>query len=93
MKLSNPYNDIGDKTCTDEMVSLKFQAMTRCARAYLITNIETQMSFTVVGAAAFERSHDLSEGSLSKAANPNQGRQYATLNGVKHTVAYAMESK
>tara|TARA_R100000935_G_scaffold55959_1_gene86614 strand:+ start:2482 stop:2763 length:282 start_codon:yes stop_codon:yes gene_type:complete len=93
MKIKNHNSNFDDDSCTDEMVSLKFQSMTRCVRAYLITNIETQLSFTVVGAAAFERSHNLSDGSLSKAANPNQGRQYVTLNGAKHTVGYAVESK
>ena len=93
MKLSNHYSNFDDNSCSDEIVSLKFEAKTRLVRAYMVTNVETQMSFVVVGAPAFERLNDLSEGSLSKAANPSQGRKYVTLNGVDHTVAYAVESK
>ena len=60
---------------------------------YDVTNLETGVSTTVSDAGLFERKHDLNQSALSKAANPKHTRKHININGVKHTVAYAKDSK
>ena len=60
---------------------------------YVLTNCETGATTTVSEAGRFERKHDLYQSALSKAANPNSSTKSVTLDGVKHTVAYADQQK
>ncbi|MDG1738586.1 MAG: hypothetical protein P8H92_11575 [Paracoccaceae bacterium] len=60
---------------------------------YVLTNCETGATTTVSEAGQFERKHDLYQSALSKCANPKQSRKHVTVNGVKHTVAYADQQK
>ena len=63
------------------------------SRNYNVKNSETGVSTTVSDAGQFERKHDLNQSALAAAANPKHARKYVTLNGVKHTVTYAKDSK
>ena len=60
---------------------------------YVLTNCETGVVTTVSEAGQFERKHDLNQGDLSRCANPKKTNKHVTLDGVKHTVAYADQQK
>jgi hypothetical protein len=62
-------------------------------RPYVLTSVDTGISFTVTHAARFERANKLCRKAIADAANPKQSRKHVTVNGVKHTVAYADQKK
>ena len=63
------------------------------SRNYKVKNSETGVSTTVSDAGQFERKHDLNQSALAAAANPKHTRKHVNVNGVKHTVTYAKDSK
>jgi|TARA_B110000902_G_scaffold65542_1_gene77851 hypothetical protein len=62
-------------------------------RSYVLTNVATGACFTVRYAARFERANKLYGGAISSVANPKRRDKSVTVNGVKHTVAYADQQK
>tara|TARA_B100000767_G_scaffold190066_1_gene177374 strand:+ start:231 stop:770 length:540 start_codon:yes stop_codon:yes gene_type:complete len=60
---------------------------------YVLTNCVTGAITTVSEAGQFERANKLHRQEISKAANPNQRRKHVNVNGIKHTVTYAKDSK
>jgi len=60
---------------------------------YDLKNCETGAITNVSEAGQFERENKLVRQAISEAANPKHNRKYVTLNGVKHTVTYAKDSK
>ena len=60
---------------------------------YVLTSVNTGTSFTVLEAGQFERANKLVRQAISNTANPKQRRKHVSINGVKHTVAYADQQK
>ena len=60
---------------------------------YVLTNVATGASLTVSEAGQFERENKLVRQAISEAANPKNTRKYININGIKHTVTYAKDSK
>ena len=60
---------------------------------YDLRNCETGAITNVSEAGQFERANKLHRKAISDAANPKKNRKYVNVNGIKHTVTYAKDSK